>query len=99
AMPATVRLPYSTLFRSPEKPEVKINDMEAILYKMEDMMTFSIVENFTIPIDPRMPSMGNHSSPNNEDLTYRHTSETYKGKLSLRSEEHTSELQSRFDLV
>lgn len=74
---------YILAYMEPEKPKVKINDMEAILYKMEDMMTFSIVENFTIPIDPRMPSMGNHSSPNNENLTYRHISETYKGKLSI----------------
>lgn len=74
---------YILAYMQPEKPEVKINDMEAILYKMEDMMTFSIVENFTIPIDPRMPSMGNHSSPNNRDLSYSPTSETYKGKLSL----------------
>ncbi|MCF6308613.1 MAG: hypothetical protein L3J09_11775, partial [Flavobacteriaceae bacterium] len=31
----------------------------------------------------RMPSMGNHTSPNNEDLTYNSASKMYDGKLSL----------------
>lgn len=30
-----------------------------------------------------MPGMGNHSSPNNVDLTFDATSKMYKGKLSL----------------
>src|SRR5690554_3145362 len=57
--------------------------MKAVLYRMEDMMTFPVVENYTITIDPRMPGMGNHSSPNNEDLTYQAAQKRYEGKLSL----------------
>lgn len=74
---------YVLAMAAPKNPQVAINDMEAYLYKMEDMMTFSIVENYRIKIDPRMPSMGNHSSPNNEDLTYRADTKSYQGKLSL----------------
>ncbi|MCW9036927.1 MAG: hypothetical protein OQJ79_03335, partial [Altibacter sp.] len=54
-----------------------------VLYKMEDMMTFSVVENYKIAVDPRMPGMGNHTSPNNQDLTYQGTDMMYHGKLSL----------------
>lgn len=67
----------------PSELNVSINDFGAVLYKMENMMTFSIVENYTIAIDPRMPGMDNHSSPNNENLTFNAKSELYNGKLSL----------------
>lgn len=74
---------YILALVEPQKPEVKINDMVVGLYKMESMMSFPVIENFKINLDPRMPSMGNHSSPNNEDLVYDLTSKMYKGKLSL----------------
>lgn len=75
---------YVLAYMEPQLPEVAINDMEAILYQMEeDMMTFNIVENYTVDIDPRMPSMGNHSSPNSVSLTYNSSTKTYMGKLSL----------------
>ena len=67
----------------PMKPEVAINDFSAMLFKMENMMTFPVVEGYTIGIDPRMPGMGNHSSPNNQDLTFDTSNNMYKGKLSL----------------
>ncbi|HBC03099.1 MAG TPA: hypothetical protein DC015_02610 [Aequorivita sp.] len=60
-----------------------MNDLQAVLYKMESMMSFPIVENNRITVDPRMPGMGNHSSPNNEDLTYTTATKMYDGKLSL----------------
>src|SRR5690554_3817387 len=74
---------YVLAYVNPRDPQVAINDLEAVLYKMEDMMTFLVVENYTITIDPRMPGMGNHSSPNNEDLTYQAAQKRYEGKLSL----------------
>ncbi|WP_396590327.1 hypothetical protein [Allomuricauda sp. R78024] len=67
----------------PMTPEVAVNDFSAMLFKMENMMSFPAVENYKVHIDPRMPSMGNHSSPNNEDLTFDASSNTYMGKLSL----------------
>jgi len=67
----------------PLKPEVAVNDFSAMLFKMENMMSFPAVEGYTISIDPRMPGMGNHSSPNNEDLIFDASNNKYKGKLSL----------------
>ena len=74
---------YVVALVDPNDPEVKINDMTVGVYTMESMMSFPIVENYTIDLDPRMPSMGNHSSPNNENLSYNSTSEMYDGQLSL----------------
>jgi len=74
---------YILAFVNPQNPEVAINNFQALLYKMEDMMHYSIVENYKVAIDPRMPSMGNHSSPNNQDLMYNELSKMYEGKLSL----------------
>ncbi|WP_282159682.1 hypothetical protein [Ulvibacterium marinum] len=67
----------------PIEPEVAVNEFSAVLFKMENMMTFPAVEDYKIMIDPRMPGMGNHGSPNNEDLTYDPASKMYNGKLSL----------------
>lgn len=67
----------------PMEPEVAVNDFSAMLYKMDSMMAFSPVRDYGILIDPRMPSMGNHTSPNNVDLTYDEVSAMYTGKLSL----------------
>lgn len=67
----------------PLTPEVAINDFSAMLFKMENMMTFSLAENYEVALDPRMPSMGNHSSPNNGNLVYDAESKMYMGKLSL----------------
>lgn len=39
-------------------------------------------ETFTIEIDPRMPDMGNHSSPNNVALTKR-VDNAYRGSINL----------------
>lgn len=74
---------YVLAFVNPRDPQVAINDFEAVLYKMEDMMTFSVVEDYSITVDPRMPSMGNHSSPNNQDMGYNPATMMYEGKLSF----------------
>jgi hypothetical protein len=74
---------YVLALIAPADPEVKINDMSAGLYKMESMMSFPVVKNYSVELDPRMPSMGNHGSPNNEDLVYSALEENYQGKLSL----------------
>lgn len=74
---------YILAMVEPTDPEVAVNDMQARLFKMENMMSFPSVENYSVTLDPRMPGMGNHSSPNNEDLTYDAATKSYKGKLSL----------------
>lgn len=74
---------YVLAMVEPTDPEVAVNDIKAMLFKMESMMSFPIVDNYSVTLDPRMPSMGNHSSPNNEDLTYDPVTKAYNGKLSL----------------
>jgi hypothetical protein len=74
---------YILALVEPQNPEVKVNDMTVGLFKMENMMSFPAVENYSVKLDPRMPSMGNHSSPNNEDLTFNTGTTMYDGKLSL----------------
>ena len=74
---------YVLAMVEPTDPQVAINDIQAMLFKMENMMSFPRVENYTVALDPRMPGMGNHSSPNNVDLTYDSNSKSYNGKLSL----------------
>lgn len=74
---------YVLALIEPVNPEVKINDITMGLYKMENMFSFPVVKDYMIELDPRMPGMDNHSSPNNEDLVYSATNEIYEGKLSL----------------
>ncbi|MCX7547280.1 hypothetical protein OS188_04860 [Xanthomarina sp. F1114] len=73
---------YVLALIEPQSPKIATNIMKVGLYKMENMMSFPIVEDYTITLDPRMPDMGNHSSPNNTDLTYR-SDGMYQGNLSL----------------
>jgi hypothetical protein len=74
---------YVLALINPDVPKVGLNDFKIGLYKMESMMSFPMVENYMIKHDPRMPSMGNHSSPNNTDLLFDASSKMYEGKLSF----------------
>jgi hypothetical protein len=74
---------YIIALVEPQSPDVMVNDVTFGLYKMESMMSFPVVEDYKILLDPRMPSMGNHTSPNNENLVYNALSNMYDGKLSL----------------
>lgn len=74
---------YFIALIAPQSPSVAQNDLVAGIYKYNkpenpagtfpdlSQYSYSIVNNYTLLIDPRMPepSMGNHSSLNNEDLT------------------------------
>ncbi|WP_292008400.1 hypothetical protein [Chryseobacterium sp.] len=74
---------YVLAMTGPSSPVVGMNDMTAYLFKMQDMDTFLPVDGYTIQLDPRMPGMGNHSSPNNTALISDSVSGFYKGKVSL----------------
>ena len=74
---------YLVAYAEPHHPSVALNDMVVGVWKMLDMMTFPVVDGYTLKIDPRMPSMGNHSSPNNVHAIQTSTGELYNGKLSL----------------
>ena len=74
---------YLVAYVAPNQPSVAINNMIVGVWKMQDMMTFPVVDGYTLKIDPRMPSMGNHSSPNNIHATQTTAGDLYTGKLSL----------------
>lgn len=73
---------YVLAMVKPANPKVAANDMTALVYRMESMMSFVPVDGYRLKIDPRMPGMGNHGSPNNVDLT-QGADGMYQGKLSL----------------
>ncbi len=74
---------YYIALVAPQKPKVAENALTAGIYKYNKPTTtagnfpdpsqfsYSEVMGYTLKLDPRMPepSMGNHSSPNNKDLT------------------------------
>lgn len=73
---------YILALIEPKNPKIGINIIKTALYSSEDMHHFFPVENYTLKIDPRMPSMGNHSSPDNEDLIHENNG-IYKGKINF----------------
>lgn len=74
---------YVIALLSPQKATVSENKLVAGIYKYNkptapggtfpdpSQFSYSEVSGYTLKLDPRMPepSMGNHSSPNNQDLT------------------------------
>lgn len=61
------------------------NEIRAYISKKSNPITtpyFLATETFTVEIDPRMPDMGNHTSPDNVTLT-RQSDGSYKGVINL----------------
>lgn len=79
----TDNVKYVVAYIEPYQPKVALNNMTVGIFKMENMMSFPIVNDLKLKIDPRMPSMGNHGSPNNVDLEQSLSNTFYNGKLSL----------------
>lgn len=73
---------YIIALKAPQKPNVSENQLIAGIYQSDSsnnhdgifpdssLGSYSEVQNHTLLLDPRMPepSMGNHTSPNNQDL-------------------------------
>lgn len=75
---------YFIALIAPQRPKVGENELVAGIYRYDrpgnppsgsfpdpTQYSYTAVNGFTLQLDPRMPepSMGNHSSPNNNDLT------------------------------
>lgn len=56
-------------YLKPNNPAVGVNDIEFTLHYQENMGSFPAVTDYTIEIEPEMPSMG-HGSPNNVNPTH-----------------------------
>ncbi|MCF8464089.1 MAG: FixH family protein [Flavobacteriales bacterium] len=65
----------------PTEGKVGINDFEITLHSRETMMSWPAIENYTIEIEPEMPSMG-HGSPNNVNPTHTGNGH-YEGKVNF----------------
>ena len=74
---------YIIAMIEPNNPQIAINNLKVGLFKMENMMSFPVVEGYSIELDPRMPGMGNHTSPNNTNLSYNAADDMYYADLSL----------------
>ena len=74
---------YIVTLVDPQKPKVGSNEITAYIHERIDADTYAPVENFTLKLDPRMPSMENHSSPNNVDLIYNLAEKIYKGRVNF----------------
>ncbi|PRD54737.1 hypothetical protein [Sphingobacterium gobiense] len=86
---------YVIALVSPQRPKVGENELIAGIYKYTKPTTspgdypdpsqfsYTEVNNYILQLDPRMPepSMGNHSSPNNEDLVQRNDG-LYRGVVN-----------------
>lgn len=68
-------------FVNPIKPVVGINDFEVVLHKKINMMEYAPIDDYTIEIEPTMPSMG-HGSPNNVNPVISSNGH-YKGKVNF----------------
>lgn len=79
----TDNVKYILAFIDPKNPKIATNDLSVGVWKMVDMNNFSVVDGYKVKIDPRMPSMGNHTSPNNVHATQNNVGGFYYGKLSL----------------
>src|SRR5699024_1883149 len=73
---------YLLALVEPTTPEIGTNDIVVALFKSTENDEFPIVDDYQIKVDPRMPGMGNHSAPGNEDMTQKEDG-FYHGKVGF----------------
>jgi hypothetical protein len=74
---------YILTLLEPKKPQEGANKITAYVHSSKDGGNYALVKNVKLKIDPRMPSMGNHSSPNNVDLTWDDKNKVYQGTVNF----------------
>jgi hypothetical protein len=74
---------YIVALVDPIAPQQGANPITAHVYRREDANTFPPVSGLTLKLDPRMPGMGNHSSPNNVNLTWDDKEQIYSGIVNF----------------
>lgn len=73
---------YMLALVEPTTPKIGPNDITIALFKKGEINSFPIVNNYKIKVDSRMPGMGNHSAPGNEDML-QGTDGFYHGKVGF----------------
>jgi hypothetical protein len=74
---------YVVTLVEPQHPKAGANEITAYIHQRQDANTYPAAANFRLKLDPRMPSMENHSSPNNVDLTWDATEKIYRGTVNF----------------
>jgi hypothetical protein len=74
---------YVVTLVEPLNPKVGTNEITAYVHERQDANTYPAVANFRLKLDPRMPSMENHSSPNNVDLSWDAVDGIYRGTVNF----------------
>jgi hypothetical protein len=69
-------------YNFPNGKKVGVNDFNVHIYKMVSGMEFSSDDDYSVTLEPEMPSMG-HGSPNNIDPTYSDHHSCYQGKVNF----------------
>ncbi|HNP07097.1 MAG TPA: FixH family protein [Cyclobacteriaceae bacterium] len=72
---------YFVSYHFNKKPKVGVNDFEVIIHTKQSMDSFPPVTDFTITMEPEMPSMG-HGSPNNISPIHKSNGH-YVGKVNF----------------
>ncbi|PYF70594.1 FixH family protein [Pedobacter nutrimenti] len=65
----------------PISPKIGINELEIIVYRQQNLMSFVPAEDYLLASTPEMPAMG-HGSPNNVDPAYAKNG-GYRGKVNF----------------
>lgn len=72
---------YSISLIQPASPKIGLNDMELLINRRRDMMSFPPAEDLSVELTPEMPSMA-HGSPNNVNPVHT-TKGHYTGKVNF----------------
>lgn len=72
---------YMVTYIQPAAPKIGINEFEIVIHQRRNMFEFPAVDDFTIKMEPEMPSMG-HGSPNNINPVLSSDGH-YKGKVNF----------------
>lgn len=73
---------YVLALKEPTSAKVGLQDVSALLFRQDESGAFIPVDHYLIDHDPRMPTMDNHGSPNNQPMAFDEQG-LYKGQLSL----------------
>ena len=73
---------YVLALQEPSRAKVGLQDVSALLFRQDESGSFIPVDHYLIDHDPRMPTMDNHGSPNNQAMAFDQHG-LYKGRLSL----------------
>lgn len=74
---------YVVAYIAPATPKVAAQNITLGIWKMQDMMTFPVANGYTIQLDPRMPGMDNHGSPNNVAAAQPQAGGFYQGTINF----------------